>query len=508
MDKNLPNDQLESFLRDELGKVNESPPDFVWDKIAANAPKKQDDRPGRLLWKRRWAIAASFLLLAAASWGLWHRHLEQLKLLDEQVARQERRIQNLEAQVDTLELKMTGPLLDKKAPSTVLDELVSNEDGKQTGAQTTRIKERQPTAVVRSSVPIATEGQHAQASQGRAPYQRETAPIIYTNNTPPIFEENITNNNTVVQNLHAEQRDLAVLRTFDYPIVIVHQHSIPLLQKVVSPEARIQVKMDKPLSIGIYFSPLYSFRDVDDGYMPPPRPSKELDEEESPLFSCEAGLNASWHFAKRWSLRTGLAYANVRQRSQPQFIKIDYDKDSEQQTTDGLSSKYVVDVNTSYGNHKVHCELVRDRDHPIDQGEHVDLALQIDEQLQTLGVPLQIGYGIPLGSRISLNLFGGSRYNYLLDSKVRIGMFKPKERHDAFVRQDAAIAELDSVPGLKKHQFDLQVGAELSYHFAKKLSVSVAPTYRHALTPIYSNDDALSTKPYALGVQVGMSYRF
>ena len=61
-------------LQKGIGQLPEhEPPKLVWESIEANLVKHAESAKPRLFWRKRWSIAASFLLLIGASWWVMNQ---------------------------------------------------------------------------------------------------------------------------------------------------------------------------------------------------------------------------------------------------------------------------------------------------------------------------------------------------------------------------------------------------------------------------------------------------
>jgi len=199
-----------------------------------------------------------------------------------------------------------------------------------------------------------------------------------------------------------------------------------------------------------------------------------------PSFS--VGLLATRQANEKWAWQTGLVYSRTAIGINPQKIY------ALQDPAGDIAYKYISSSGYTY--------IKPGFGAPPLFGDSI-LSTEAKHSLDEISIPIVIKYTI--GKNRFLLLPGaGIEANFITSSKLEI------EIEDAANHETVFINKLS---GTKSFYWSLVADAELRYNINKKISFSVRPVFRYAISAITENN-VVETFPYSFGTGLGMTYKF
>lgn len=199
-----------------------------------------------------------------------------------------------------------------------------------------------------------------------------------------------------------------------------------------------------------------------------------------PSFS--VGILATRQLKEKWGVQTGLIYSNTAIGISPQKIYALQDPAGDIAYKYITSSGYVY-IKPGFGS-------------PPAFGDSLTTT-EATHSLHSISVPLIIKYTV--GKNRFLFLPGaGLEANFITRAKLET------EIEDAANRETVFINKLD---GTKSFYWSFMADAELRYNVNNKLSFSLRPVFRYAISPITENN-VVETFPYSFGTSLGITIKF
>ncbi|WP_276503641.1 outer membrane beta-barrel protein [Terrimonas pollutisoli] len=199
-----------------------------------------------------------------------------------------------------------------------------------------------------------------------------------------------------------------------------------------------------------------------------------------PSFS--VGILATRQLKERWGVQTGLIYSNTAIGISPQKIY------ALQDPAGDIAYKYITSSGYAY--------IKPGFGSPPAFGDSLTTT-EATHSLHSISVPLVIKYTV--GKNRFLFLPGaGLEANFITRAKLET------EIEDAANRETVFINKLN---GTKSFYWSLMADAELRYNVNNKLSFSLRPVFRYAISPITENN-VVETFPYSFGASLGITYKF
>ena len=199
-----------------------------------------------------------------------------------------------------------------------------------------------------------------------------------------------------------------------------------------------------------------------------------------PSFS--VSLLATRQVKEKWGLQTGLIYSNTAIGISPQKIY------ALQDPAGDIAYKYITSSGYAY--------IKPGFGSPPAFGDSL-ITTEAKHSLHSLTVPIVIKYTI--GKNRFLFIPGaGIEANFITRAKLETEIEDANNRETVFINK---------LSGAKSFYWSLVADAELRYSVNKKLSFSVRPVFRYAISPITENN-VVETFPYSFGAGLGMTYKF
>ena len=480
MDKNLQN--IENLFRDGLEDNEEAPSPQVWNGIDKTLDK---DNVVSIRKKytslKRVALVLLFLLLGLSIYELSNRHNKN------NLAKQ-----NKEERVNK---KPVNDSNSKDVSANITDPKKINDSARRNNYQ-------QNTANNNSAVDKSfSDNSDVLNSSANLKHNKFFSKAVYKiniQNAEPVkdFDEAVINNydkETGIQlpllrqlnNVTIERiiRDSVVSKKLLQPLA--NNKIIPDVEPLNTVASNKKIKKGKPsrLSAGLFFSPdIASYHLQTDKPGNQPDNATKIEKGERHEFSSTTGLLLDYKLNKRFTLQTGLMFSNINITVNPETIYAQPDNNG--------NIKYRLNISSGYG------YLVPSFQNSPAIGDSIKITATI-HKLRYLGIPIAVKYSIPKG-KLTIEAMAGVTTNFLTMGKVETDIQQGPHNE---------IDILNKIEGLKPIYFSGFAGIGAAYKLTKKLSVTLMPTARFALTSI-NKDAVVKTFSNSLGLSVGLRKNF
>jgi hypothetical protein len=211
---------------------------------------------------------------------------------------------------------------------------------------------------------------------------------------------------------------------------------------------------------GYYYDSYQSFRNVTD----------------QQASSFTAGFKADYNFMNHFGLTTGLTYAQRKEQ-------ISVDK-YEELVFNLAEARWDVHTTTTAG---------------YSEG--------ITNTFTYLEVPLLLNYNNTIAGRFAYRLSAGASYAYLMKQSAYFVNFDDRTSIMGPAPIYSKESQLSNTP-FRQHNFNLQLGAYVSYLFNPRMEVYAGPNYKRSLLSTYNDKYPFRQQFYAIGAEMGLRVYF
>ncbi len=526
MDKNLHDDNLEDFFRKELNKLDESPPDDIWDDIEMVIQPVATPSNSRLLWYR-WASVAALLLIGLVAYTFIYQKNNTIEMFSQKLEEQSKIIDSLQKEIEASNVQKNEPSkyhLDKK--NTITEQRVENiitptprpTISKKTITHSSKIEQKKKERLLKN---VPYNNTVRSSSLKNNPIKKLTSSIVSTPSPPTI---KVTTPFVKQQKKPSPfVREKPLLTTIDSSVIIPailpidflptsgitviknNQPTLPIYPTIYSFKAP-----HKTVSIGIYTAPIFTYRTIQEKETKRRKKYKDLDDIEEGNISMQLGLKAELSLGRHWAIQSGVNYNSLRLQSKSKNTNIEYTQQGEQaEGDDTFTNTYSTRIETSYGVQEIEFTSIRKQRDEIPEGTKIPISIQVENTSQHLGIPLIAKYYFG-NQRFRVALKGGLQTNFLLKTKTQLTAFRVNRNG---VNHRSSKTKTRTETNTKNVSLDYIAGVDLSLLLNEKLTLNFEPTYQQGITSIYEYEKIdrskfLSTKNYALGLQMGLKYHF
>jgi len=206
------------------------------------------------------------------------------------------------------------------------------------------------------------------------------------------------------------------------------------------------------------------------------------------------GIGVSYELSPRWSVRTGINQVNMAYSTQDINYQVDVSIASRGPSLPQSYRARAVRNNTptsngpvsndAFGTDFAAQELVSNQFQGI-EGE-------ISQQLGYIEVPLELKYNL-INSKFKINVVGGMSALFLTDNVVA-------------VQNSSQRLELGEDRNFNDFNQSANFGLGFGYDFTNQLGAFIEPTFKYQLSTLRNN--VADFRPYIIGIQSGVTYRF
>lgn len=236
-------------------------------------------------------------------------------------------------------------------------------------------------------------------------------------------------------------------------------------------------------SVTVFLSPdLASYRLKNDDHNNQPDNAQNIETTENHESSSTAGILIAYRLNNRWSVQSGVNFSNINILLKPKIIYAQPDNSG--------VIKYRVNISSGYG------YILPSFQNTPAIGDSLT-ATAAAHKLRYTGIPVTISYQLSKG-KFSFDVMSGVMANFLtagvLETEVRDGA-------------NNEIDILTDIQGLKPTYFTWLAGVSTEYKLTNKLSLTLAPTARFALTSI-NKGSVVRSYPNSIGLVGGLKLHF
>ncbi len=256
----------------------------------------------------------------------------------------------------------------------------------------------------------------------------------------------------------------------------------PSLSVTASQQQKKKSAKSSRFSISVFFSPdIASYRLEDEDVVNQADNSAQIKKMERHEFSSTSAVMVDYKLNNKWTLQTGLSFANTNIAIEPKTIYA--------QTDNVGDVKYRLNFSSGYG------YIVPAFQPSPAVGDSVRVTAAA-HKLRYIGVPLAVKYRITNG-KLSVEAMAGVSANFLTMGKLETEIQKGVNNE---------IDILNNIEGLKKIYLSGLAGIGAEYKLTGKVSFVLMPTARFALNPINKNA-VVKTFPNSVGLSAGIKIK-
>jgi len=189
------------------------------------------------------------------------------------------------------------------------------------------------------------------------------------------------------------------------------------------------------------------------------------------------GVDFGVKMGNKWTLESGLAYTAVENTGDATINVLDiYTIDNSEFTGDGTLAEAGINPGVSA------------REASVEVRQNYDHTISLTNRVQFASIPVKAGYQLIDEKKFSFKLNAGVAANYMVDGSIS----DPSRQ----------ILNSTNLSLYNEWSFDGIGGVELGYTLFNKFDFTIAPNYRHSLTPISTT----SSSPSRFLIQTGLRY--
>ncbi len=520
-------DKLEEFFRSTLDGLDDQPAGNGWDMPSGKvwqgieASMKDGSRKPAFLKYGLLALLVMLLLVIAYQRRAYVEKVEDLtQMVHQQVATIEELEKDLNENEKNHPVKAISDLLVKDNKGGIL----SNSESTAGNRANLKNKAHRNIATDHTSTPFTSTLERASPMESISEASTTTGngnQLIEPSSSAITSEQKATlSANQPEQSLGAAQINIGIVGTetaipamAQLPLkwpefkTVLHQ-SIFVKRSgsvaISSPSANNTVSSDGPkITLNGYFSPAYFGRNVRQKTTDVSTP---YDKTESSELSFAAGFLAGVDLTNSWRLYSGISYQRYSQASN-HTIGLRYSTDQAITDQNGdLVTTYNTDLQTSFGDAEVELRVANrssSNEPDINEGHIFPVSFTAEERMQHLGIPLLLEYRF--GHKwLEFSLKGGIVGNFLISKEMHITGVRMM--HPRLMSREVDIPATRLLRNINDFTLDAQLSAGAHVSLSKRLSLTLEPTFRSNISPIFENA-RLETRMYSLALNTGFLWQ-
>ncbi len=505
MKQNLPNDELEKFLKGAFEDYTESPPDGVWDKIAGDLSSTSAVvTTGKTILMKKWWVAA-----AAAVFGgvVLCQHLYfQNKLNTVSEALENKEIEYQEVVAELEEIKQ----IEESNPGTPFQtENLAGDIGKSVLEEENSI---QKSKLYEENSTLSTNEINPENENIETPGLNEKPDEVLTQN--PIKPFNQANKHS--QDIDIPEPTFYLKRMPELRV----ENAVSMTPKpIIFKLEGISESAIEPIKRGNWYAGVNSLFSksrekilgIDDlpGPGPPPLPGKQRkcfnDDLQSKGQQHLTGITVGYQSTKSWGFQTGIMVKRTSFSSdhKAKFRFEDRDHEFDHNHPD-YEHNFEYSLNTSFG--LVDMDLrVEQKNHNdnIKQNEKLDFNLETEQVIEYWTVPVLLTYRVGRG-KIGLKLKAGLFANILKSKEFN---FTDIEVENNKFKLHPVLRPVGHQRGLKSLSFDYLASLGVDVFISRNFNLAIEPTLIGAIADRH-NISAIRSRSFSGGVNAGITYHF
>ncbi|MEN8817200.1 MAG: hypothetical protein ABF274_10090 [Nonlabens sp.] len=212
-------------------------------------------------------------------------------------------------------------------------------------------------------------------------------------------------------------------------------------------------------------------------------------------FNLSYGIGLSYEISPRLSVRTGIHQVNMSYSTQDINYQVDINLFARSQAipqtynVDAVRNAGQVNSNSPISNNGIATGFAAQE---FTSNEFKGIEGELSQQLGYIEVPLELKYNL-INSKFKINILGGMSALFLTDNVVAIQ--NSNERLD--LGEDRNFNEFNQ---------SANFGLGFGYDFTNQLGAFIEPSFKYQLNTLRNN--TANFRPYTIGIQSGIMYRF
>lgn len=286
-----------------------------------------------------------------------------------------------------------------------------------------------------------------------------------------------TNNNTLATVVEEPKEDSIVLAT-----VMIEENPLEKLLREKEKKVATEKEDFSKWAVNSYISPVY-FNSFSEGS---PLSQEFASNDKTYNNTTSFGVGVSYKLNKKLSVKTGVGNLNLDYSTNNIVFYSSYDDQT------GKS-----DTNIKRNQNGRYLVLRNQLEKTVSLGEN-DLFIaginegNLNQQIQYIEVPMEMSYAL-LDKKFGIAINGGMSTLFLTKNSVSIDT-------------EGGQMEIGKASNLSSVHFSSNIGLGLSYNFMKNFHAIIEPTLKYQINTF--NENAGNFKPYVVGINTGISYKF
>jgi hypothetical protein len=242
------------------------------------------------------------------------------------------------------------------------------------------------------------------------------------------------------------------------------------------------------------FSPLYSYRNTNEGESDPYYNwggGDENQSKEQPFVAYSGGFNFEYG-NDRWSFSSGVYYMEQGQTIE----NLNFNKIASGPLTNVIyASTSVANIRWDQNGYEVRGDIGGSKNDgtTVLSSTSFESEIMVTQSFEFLEVPLIAKYKL-IDKKVDLQVLGGLSTSFMIDNVVHM------EYYDD-------VYDLGNTENLNKVNYNSIVGLGVQVPFTKRLQLQLQPTFRYAIKP-YNRDYSIDYYPYSFAVYSGILFQF
>lgn len=298
-----------------------------------------------------------------------------------------------------------------------------------------------------------------------------------SNNNVVATESKIDTNNNTLTTVEEPKEDSIVLAT-----VTIEENPMEKLLREKEKKVATEKEDFSKWAVNSYISPVY-FNSFSEGS---PLSQEFASNDKTYNNTTSFGVGVSYKLNKKLSVKTGVGNLNLDYSTNNIVFYSSYDDQTSKS-----------DANIKRNQNGRYLVLKNQLEKTVSLGEN-DLFIaginegNLNQQIQYIEVPMEMSYAL-LDKKFGIAINGGMSTLFLTKNSVSIDT-------------DNGQMEIGKASNLSSVHFSSNIGLGLSYNFMKNFHAIIEPTLKYQINTF--NENAGNFKPYVVGINTGISYKF
>ncbi len=216
------------------------------------------------------------------------------------------------------------------------------------------------------------------------------------------------------------------------------------------------------------------------------------------------GIEGAYSIHRHWQIVGGVEYKTVQSQSSNQF-DLTYETEMEETNLEGIvNTRLYVPVETSLGTADGQVIITRPTSVEIEDEEALNCKINYNQKLHFIASSLGLRYKKHINNtKLHYALTGGLRLNSLLRDDTQ---FSAQLAYEETPLQETAHS-MEIFNGTNNPILDYYLEAGLSYAISNKIDARLSADYSRNINPVFQENN-MTTSWQAIGLKTGLSYKF